>query len=432
MSSLTREKLAQARSLVAASGLDAWITFVRETVEGSDPVLPLILEGGLTWQSALIVTKAGRAIAVVGNYDADMVASSGDWDDVVPYVQSIRLPLVETLEREIPLPEAEPHTDPAKLVSALIAPTVESGLAAAVAPPARPKIGVNFSPDNVKADGLSYGMFLVLSGYLEGTRFEGGLVSAERVAGALRAQKTDSEIAAMRGAIHETDELFAKVGREVRAGMTEREVWDMLQAEIDRRELGYAWDRAQDPIVNSGPDSMVGHGVPSASIRLSPGHVFHIDMGVVKDGYSSDIQRCWYVPNDGETAVPEDVRRAADAVVGAISAGAAVLRPGVEGWEVDAAARSYLVSQGYPEYLHAFGHQVGRMAHDGGAVLGPRWERYGNTPMTPICVNEVYTLELGVLVEGRGYLGLEEMVVVLPDGLEWLTTRQTEIPLLGR
>lgn len=430
MSSLTREKLAQARALVAASGLDAWITFVRETVEGSDPVLPLILEGGLTWQSALIVTKTGRAIAVVGNYDADMVASSGDWDDVVPYVQSIRLPLVETLEREIPIPEAESHTDPAKLVSALVAPTVESGLAAAVAPPSRPKIGVNFSPDNVKADGLSYGMFLVLSGYFEKTRFEGGLVSAEQVAGALRAQKTESEIAAMRAAIRETDELFEKVGREVRAGMTEREVWDMLQAEIDRRELGYAWDRAQDPIVNSGPDSMVGHGVPSASIQLSPGHIFHIDMGVIKDGYSSDIQRCWYLPHPAETGLPEDVQRAAEAVVGAISAGAAVLKPGVEGWEVDAAARNYLVSKGYPEYLHAFGHQVGRMAHDGGAVLGPRWERYGKTPMTPICANEVYTLELGVFVEGRGYLGLEEMVAVRADGLEWLTTRQTKISLL--
>jgi Xaa-Pro aminopeptidase len=74
---------------------------------------------------------------------------------------------------------------------------------------------------------------------------------------------------------------------------------------------------------------------------------------------------------------------------------------------------------------------VGRIAHDGGAVLGPRWERYGRTPCIPIEADEVYTLELGITVPGRGYLGLEEMVRVTPDGLDWLTTPQTSVPLLS-
>jgi Xaa-Pro aminopeptidase len=250
------------------------------------------------------------------------------------------------------------------------------------------------------------------------------------VVGALRGRKTPAEVAAIRSAIAETDEIFGLVDKEVRAGMSEREVYDKIQAEIDRRGLGYAWDRHGDPIVNSGPDSMIGHGIPSAEIRIAPGHIFHIDLGVVKNGYSSDIQSCWYVSHPGETAPPEDVLKATDAVVGAITAGSQVLRPGALGWEVGAAARSFLVAAGYPEYLHAFGHQVGRMAHDGGAVLGPKWERYGDTPTTPTCENEIYTLELGVTVEGRGYLGIEEMVRLTADGVEWLTTRQLDMPLL--
>ena len=80
--------------------------------------------------------------------------------------------------------------------------------------------------------------------------------------------------------------------------------------------------------------------------------------------------------------------------------------------------------------MHAFGHQVGRFAHDGGAVLGPRWERYGNTPLTPIQAGEVYTLELGVDVVGRGYLGIEEMAQVTDSGLEWLSERQNSIWVL--
>lgn len=395
---ITTEKLAQAEGLVLEAGVDAWLTFVRETAEGGDPVLPLILQGGLTWQSALLVTREGRRVAIVGNYDAGPLEKSGDWHEVVPYVQGIREPLLETLERLLPA--------------------------------GRPRIAVNFSANDVKADGLTHGMYLLLEEYFRGTRFEGSLESAEEIVIGLRSRKSAAEVARMRAAIAETEALFALVDERVRPGMTERQVYEMLQREVDARGLGYAWDRAGDPIVNSGPDSMIGHGIPSERIAIAPGHIFHIDLGVVKEQYSSDIQRCWYVPGPGETEPPPDVLRAMAAVTGAISAGAEQLRPGAKGWEVDAAARQYLVDAGYPEYLHAFGHQVGRVAHDGGAILGPPWERYGRTPHLPVEPGHVYTLELGVVVEGRGYLGIEEMAVVTGSGCEWLTRRQTALPLL--
>lgn len=398
MSALTREKLAQAARLVRDSGLGAWITFVRETAEGGDPILPFLIDGGLTWQSALIVTAKGKKVAIVGNYDADPLKASGDWDEVVPYVQGIREPLLKTLEENV------------------------EGDA---------RLGVNFSVDNMKADGLSHGMFLLLEGYLKGTRFEGKLASAESVVSAIRAQKSPREIAAIRAAIAEGDLIFDWVDKNVKPGMTEKAVFDEIQRHIDAKGLGYGWDRHGNPIVNSGPNSMIGHGIPSAEIQIALGHIFHIDLGVIKDGYSSDIQSCWYVPQPGESTIPDDVQRATAAVVGAITAGAAAMKPGVEGWQVDAAARGYLVAQGYPEYMHAFGHQVGRMAHDGGAVLGPKWERYGRTVTTPIQENEVYTLELGVEVDGRGYLGIEEIAVVTATGIEWLSKRQMDMPLLA-
>ena len=397
MSAITREKLQQAVELVSASEVDVWLTFVRETAMGGDPVLPLILEGGLTWQSALLVTATGRKVAVLGNYDADPLKESGDWDDIVPYVQGIKAPLIDQLEKLVP----------------------EGG-----------KIAVNYSTNDVKADGLSHGMYLLLENYLAGTRFASSLVSAEPIVMALRGVKTPAEVAAMRTAIVETDRLFEEIAAFAKIGTTERSVYDMVHEKIKERGLGFAWDSAGDPIVNSGPNSMIGHGIPSAKISLEPGHIFHIDLGVIKDGYSSDIQRCWYVSEPGGE-IPQDVAKVVKSVTGAISAGAAVLKPGVLGHEVDAAARSYLVGCGYDEYLHAFGHQVGRVAHDGGAVLGPMWERYGSTPSIPIKKGEVYTLELGVITGSRGYLGLEEMVIVTDNGCEWLTKRQTEISVIG-
>lgn len=389
--SLTREKLDQAAKLVKDSGVDCWMVFDRETAEGGDPVLPLILDGGLTWDSALIITREGQKIAIVGNYDADPLVHSGDWDDVVPYVQGIKAPLLEVLDK--------------------------------VTDKQEPKVAVNFSTSDSKADGLSHGMFLKLTEMIKGTSLENCLVSAEPIVSALRARKTPEEARRIKTAIEKGDEIFALIGEYARIGRTEKEVFDYVQAMVDQKGYGYGWDRAGNPIVNSGPDSMIGHGKPSADIRIEEGHVFHIDLGVIVDGYSSDIQRCWYV---GEQ-IPEDVHNAAAVVNQCITNAAHALKPGVQGWEIDAIARKTLTDAGYDEYMHALGHQVGRVAHDGGAILGPRWERYGTTPTTPVHRDEVYTLELGVVLPGRGYLGIEEIVVVTKDGCEVLSDRQLEV-----
>ena len=102
MSNIVSEKLEQAHGILNELDLDAWLVFVRETGCGGDPALPLILERGLTWQSALIVTRSGDRIAIVGNFDADAVRTTENWSEVVPYVKSVRDPLREALERLAP------------------------------------------------------------------------------------------------------------------------------------------------------------------------------------------------------------------------------------------------------------------------------------------------------------------------------------------
>ncbi len=400
MASITSEKLAQAVTLVNEAGVDAWMTFDRETASGGDPVLPLILSGGLTWQSALIVTAAGDKIAVVGNFDAEPITASGDWDEVIPYVQDIRQCLIDTLNKIIPAEISEP------------------------------RIAVNYSREDAKADGIKHGMFLQLQEYFANTRFALSLVSAEEITSTLRSCKTGVEIERVRAAVKITDLLFDEVGRFAVPGCSELEVYNFVQKRIDEQNLGYGWDRAGNPIVNSGPDSMIGHGHPSNEITIAPGHILHLDLGVIKDGYSSDIQRCWYFPEPGQTSLPPDVTSALAAVSGAITTASELLRPGVLGWQVDAAARKYIVDAGYPEYEHALGHQVGRLAHDGGATLGPRWERYGQLPMMPLRENQLFTLELGVMVAGRGYLGLEEIIAITASGFTWLSERQLDIPVM--
>ena len=139
------------------------------------------------------------------------------------------------------------------------------------------------------------------------------------------------------------------------------------------------------------------------------------------------MQRIWYLLKPGETQPPVEVQKAFDAVRGAIVAGSHALKPGAMGWEVDQAARSHLTGAGYPEYMHATGHHIGRTVHDGATVLGPRWERYGQSCDGEVEVGNVFTLELGVVVPDRGFVGLEEDVLVTPTGIEWLGMPQTEL-----
>jgi Xaa-Pro aminopeptidase len=395
MSDLIAEKLQQAHRLLNEFEIDAWMVFVRESSHCNDPALQYIYSGSFTWQSALIVTRSGDRIAVVGKFDDGAVRSTGHWSEVIPYVQSIREPLVNVMQK----------IDPQRLA-------------------------LDFSVDDFAADGLTHGMYALLQRYLDGTPYPDRFLSAVDIVGALRGRKSATELARIEAAIASAEQILEEAGRFALPGRTEREVAQFIKDAAAKRGVAPAW-ADPCPIVNSGPNSMIGHGVPTSQ-QIEPGHVLHIDFGVQQDSYCSDLQRCWYVPRPGERTPPEPVARAFDTVVAGISRAAELLKPGIEGWQVDEVARQTLQSAGFPEYGHGLGHHVGRSCHDGGGLLGPRWERYGTTPYRKVEAGNVFTLEPSIEdAGGAGCLGIEEMVVVTETGCRWLSQRQMTMQMLG-
>lgn len=388
---LIREKVDQATDILNEFDVDLWLTFVRETSLSPDPTLGLILGMDMVWHSAFLLSRDGQHTAIVGHYDAENVRQIGAYSRVLDYHQGIGDALRQALR------EADPR-----------------------------QIAVNYSASDVAADGLSHGMYLVLQQLLADGPYGQRLTSAERLVAALRGRKSPTEIARVRQAVRTTEALFDEIEQFAQPGMTQRQIAAFVQGRIDDMRLGYAWDKPYNPIVTCGPDSAIGHAAPG-DVQLQRGHTMHVDLGVKENDYCSDLQRVWYVLEEGESEAPAEVQRAFDVVYGALKAGEAALRPGVPGWKVDEAARSHIISHGYDEYMHGFGHLLGRVAHDGATVLAPRWERYAGICDLPVEAGNIFTLELHVVVPGRGVVSLEEDVLITGDGVEYLSNPQTAL-----
>jgi Xaa-Pro aminopeptidase len=394
--SLVREKLEQVPSILKETGVDLWLLFTRESHTVHDPCLDIVVGANVTWHSAFLLTAAGDRIAIVGSLDLANLKMHGHYPEIIPYVAGISDDLRKTLAR----------LDPRR-------------------------IAVNFSPDDPMSDGLTHGMYLNLVKTLEGTPYAGRLEPAQPVISALRGRKSASEQQRIRDACEVTVRILEGLTRELRAGLTERQVAAKI-VDAMRREGGLepAWEADQCPAVFTGPDSAGAHAGPTDR-RIEPGHIMNVDFGVRKNGYCSDLQRTWYFLRPGEARAPEAVQRGFDTIVEAIRESAKALRPGRAGAEIDDVARGYITSRGYDEYPHGLGHQIGRVAHDGGGGLLPRWERYGNTPFLRVESGQCYTIEPRLTVAGHGVATCEEIVAVTGDGCTFLSRPQDSLYVVG-
>ena len=392
---LVQEKVLQAIDILKEQKTDMWLTFVRETSGVRDPALDFLIgDNDLTWHSALILTRKGEKIAIVGNLETEAVRQLNVFDEILGYDSAVSGLLRDTIARLNP-----------------------DGIA------------VNTSRNNVHADGLTHAMYEFLKEYLAGTSYANRLVSAEPIINALRGRKTPTELERIRKAVEITNEIYEKTFAFINVGMTEIEVGEYMLKLAKEFGVGLAWPQENCPAVNSGPNKVVGHNGPT-DIRIERGHIVHFDFGVKYEGYCSDIQRVGYVLREGETEAPVEVQRGFITIRTAIEKSREAMKAGATGNSVDVISREIVEDSGYPEFMHALGHQLGRVAHDGGALLGPLWEKYGDSPNQTLELAQVYTIEPHVMIPGYGCIGLEEDVVMTTAGAEYIGEPQKEIVLI--
>jgi Xaa-Pro aminopeptidase len=388
------EKQKQASEILREKDIDMWMTFVRETGNLKDPMMDMIVGTGATWHSAFIITKSGETTAIIGSLEEANMTTVGTFQNIVPYLKSVKEDLIKVLDKYNPN-----------------------------------KIAVNFSRNSSLADGLTHGVYLELMDILKDTPYPERFVSSEDIVAALRGRKSQIEVDLIKEAIKETLVIFNEVTDFIAVGKSEIDIANFVKLKVKERGFEMAWDEEHCPAVFTGPDTAGAHSGPTDK-KIEKGHVINMDFGIKYKGYCSDLQRTWYVLKDGETEAPAEVIKGFNVIKEAIIMSGEGMKPGKLAWEIDNVARSYIVENGYEEYPHGLGHQVGRVAHDGGAMMGPKWERYGNLPYMPLEVGNVFTIEPRLTIKGYGIATMEEIVWVRENGVEYLSDPQTEIYLI--
>lgn len=160
--------------------------------------------------------------------------------------------------------------------------------------------------------------------------------------------------------------------------------------------------------VSSGPEGTAAawfSGVVSGGRVLRSGDLVMLEMGVVADGYWSDLTRTVVV---GEASPGQ--ARMLEAVQAAQSEAIAAIRPGLAAGAIDKVARDAIAARGLGEhFIHNLGHGTGITYHDGGPFLFPGSE-------TVLEEGMIHSCEPGVYIEGLGGVRQEVNVLVTAKG----------------
>ena len=202
-----------------------------------------------------------------------------------------------------------------------------------------------------------------------------------------------------------TDKAFSEVLTRIKPGMTELE----LQAELiycmyKNGGTGLAFD----PIVVSGPNTSLPHGVAGERV-IQAGDFVTMDFGASYKGYCSDMTRTVAVG-----FATDEMKKVYEVVLKAQESAIAATKAGVPGKEIDAVARKVITDAGYGKnFGHGYGHSLGLEIHE-----APNTNTSNPEPMP---VGAVCSAEPGIYLPGKFGVRIEDVVIIKEDGCEDIT-----------
>lgn len=236
------------------------------------------------------------------------------------------------------------------------------------------------------------------------------MTSVSALISTLRGVKSATEIDTIRRSAAANDTLFAELMETFRPGMSELEMLRHFRMKEAARGLTESFD----PILCAGANAVECHHKPDATI-LQPNSELLIDMGVMVDGYCSDMTRTVFfgTPTPRFREIFDIVLEANRAVIDAI-------RPGMRCCDIDKVARDIIDRHGYgAAFDHGLGHSVGLEIHE-----MPSFSKTCETVLEP---GMVLTDEPGIYLPGEVGVRIEDLIVVTETGCEVLSHTPHEI-----
>ncbi len=227
----------------------------------------------------------------------------------------------------------------------------------------------------------------------------------------LRAIKDESEVSALREAVEIAARAFAAFRSLLRGDDREKDLSDAMEGYV--RRCGGACT-SFPTIVAAGERAALPHA-PSTDRAVGAAPMLLVDWGASGALYKSDLTRVLVPRKTAPLSRPAGkLEEVYDVVLRAQETAIRQVRPGVQGQEVDTAARAVIAAAGYGEcFGHGLGHGIGLQVHEAPA-LRPGSEVVLRPGM-------VVTVEPGVYLPGWGGVRIEDDVLVTADGCEVLT-----------
>lgn len=255
--------------------------------------------------------------------------------------------------------------------------------------------------------------------------------------------KTSDELALMRISGKLLASVFEMLDGQDLAGMSTMAVNDLVDRFItvdlaarpaSKGQYGFKY------VLNCSINHVVCHGVPDADEIIRDGDIINLDITLEKNGFIADSSKTYLVGN-----TPPAARRLVRVAQEAMWKGISQVRPGAHLGDIGFAIERHAKQNGYSVVRDYCGHGIGREMHEDPQVLN--FGRPGRgmqlregmvftiEPMVNQGTRKVSTENDGwtVVTDDRKLSAqFEHTVAVTKNGVEVLTLRRDEAPMLDR
>lgn len=239
------------------------------------------------------------------------------------------------------------------------------------------------------------------------------LVDLRPILAEQRMKKDPTEVNKMQRAGSLADSVMGMLEKNLRAGVTERELINLAHNFAKDSGLG---TMSFISVVGGERSALPHAGVSDRPLAV--GDAVVIDLGCHVENYTSDITRSFHIGDQDE-----EMAKIGRIVLEANRLAREAVKPGVTPSFLDRVARDYITKNGYGEFFtHRLGHGLGLEVHEEPYIVDGNEQK--------LEVGHAFTIEPGIYLPGKGGVRIEDDVCVTSTGCVSLTTYPREVKVI--